>query len=508
MIAGARHAAPASLLVFCAALALYVATLAPGLLWGGGDFARFQTWAYLGHVEGKVDIFAHPLWVYAAHPFTWLPIRDPAWRANFASAVFASAALVLVFLSAGYLTRSRAAVVLATAALGVSHTFWTYAVMPKVYSLNALLLAACLYLLLRWRTTKSEVYLALFGFLYGLSLLNHLVMATAAAGLAAFIWSTARLQRRPFRRSLVVAALSFGLGLLPYVFLMLRSATTEATGGTIARFGAGLAYALMHPTVLLSGLGWGVGLGLYQFPLTSAVGVAGLFHLWRRDRAAAAAIALIIVGTVAFLLGALDPEVGGVYVWNLHYYLQAYVVFALAMAPAFEVLWMRWCSGHYFRRVAVAAATVVAPIVLYAATPAIARRFVHNLPDFRPLPGRDNLAYVLSPWKQNEDGARAYAEGMLQALPAGAVLFADYGPWAVLRYLQVVEHARPDIDVVHLETEKTQVPMMLRYEGKPNLFLADTYRYYDLDGIRQHFEIVAAGPIYRLIPRPPAAPPG
>jgi len=176
-----------ALVVFLASLALYTMTLAPGLLWGGGDFATFQTFAFLGTVETPVGAFGHPLWVILAHPFTWLPFRDVAWRANFAAAVFGAIALSFVFLSAWHLTRSSVASLLATGALALSHTFWTYAVMPKVYSLNALILAACCYLLLRWREKAKDGYLYLFAFIYGLSFLNHLVMATAVAGFAALI---------------------------------------------------------------------------------------------------------------------------------------------------------------------------------------------------------------------------------------------------------------------------------------------------------------------------------
>lgn len=496
----ARRVVLGGVIVFGAALVLYTATLAPGLLWGGGDFARFQTWAYLGHFEGKVDIFAHPLWVYIAHPFTWLPIHDPAWRANFASAVFAATALVFCFRAACMFTPCLPAALLATAALAVSQTFWTYAVMPKVYSLNALLLAACIYLVLRWRASGHDAWLALFAFLYGLSLLNHLVMAPPAAGFAAFIAITLWVRRRDTLRAVLLTVLCFAVGLVPYVHLMLQTKTTGATEHTVLSYITGLGYAAAHPIELLKACGWGIGLGLYQFPLTGAVAVLGFVELRRRDAAAAALLCLIVVGMVAFLLSAVHPE-AGTYVWFLHYYLQAYVAVALAMAPGFEVVWTRWCSGRRIRQIAVVASTLLVPVVIYAAAPVVARHVVRNVPDFRPLPGRDNFAYVLSPWKHKEVGARAYGEGMLRALPAGSVLFADYAPWAVLRYLQVVERARPDVEVVHLETEPTQVPLILTYRDKPNLFLADTYRYYDLDGIRQHFDIVPAGPIYRLIPK-------
>jgi hypothetical protein len=138
-------------------------------------------------------------------------------------------------------------------------------------------------------------------------------------------------------------------------------------------------------------------------------------------------------------------------------------------------------------------------VLLYAAAPAVARRLVQTVPNFRPLPGRDNFAYVLSPWKHNETGARAYGEQMLRALPPGSVLFSDYGPWAVIRYLQVVEHARPDVELILLGSADSQVGAILPHRHAPNVFLADTYRYYDLAGIREHFDIVPAGPIYRLI---------
>jgi hypothetical protein len=355
-----------------------------------------------------------------------------------------------------------------------------------------------LLLLLRWRATRRDAFLCAAALLYGLSFLNHLVMATAAAGFGVFVamtvWSAPRAARTVWRAALCLVA-----GLLPYVWLMSQTETAGATGRTVMHFIHGVLYPLQHPRALLRGGAWGVALGLYQFPATAGAGILGLYVLWRRDRAAAAMLALIILGTVAFLFGALDPRAGSTYVWNLHYYLQAYVAFALALAAGFEVVWRRWCGGRRRRQAGVVLASVALPVVLYTAAPAVARRVVPAVPDFRPLPGRDNFRYVLAPWKHDEVGARVYGEEILRALPEGSVLFADYGPWAILRYLQVVEQARPDVEVVRLGVEAAQVPLMLRYGAKPNLFLADTYRYYDLAGIGAHFDIIRAGPIYRLV---------
>ncbi len=145
--------------------------------------------------------------------------------------------------------------------------------------------------------------------------------------------------------------------------------------------------------------------------------------------------------------------------------------------------------------------TVVLPVVFYALAPVVARPFVSNLPGFRPLPGRDNLTYVLSPWKHRETGARELGERILSALPPNSVLFADYSIWAVIRYLQIVEGTRSDVELVQLAGD--QVSRILRYRDRPYLFLVDVYRYYDLEGIRQHFEIQPFGPVYRLIGKSP-----
>ncbi|MBI4318110.1 MAG: DUF2723 domain-containing protein [Chloroflexi bacterium] len=486
--------------VFFGSLVLYALTLAPGLLWGGGDFATFQTYAYLRTIEVPGGIFGHPLWVILAHPFTFLPFRDVAWRANFAAAVFAAGALGVVFLSASYLTKSRLAALLGAGALGLSHTFWTYAVMPKVYSLNALLLALCSYLLLRWRDKQQDRYLYLFAFLYGLSFLNHLVMVTVAAGFGGFVvivlWQ--RCQFSKVWPPLLLSGLLFGLGFAPYLYLLFHGASASSAGETGLAFLKGLAYPLSNPQAMLKGLGFGGLLGVYQFPISTLFGMVGVFFLWRRDRAVATLIILGMLGTLAFMLAALDPAAGSTYVWNLHYYLQAYVVFSLAIAGGLGVVLVDWCARSARRQAVLIAVTLAFPVLLYAAAPSVARTFLQNLPDFRQLPGRDNLVYVLSPWKQQETGARDLGQDVLRTLPPNSVFIADYSVWAVIRYLQVVEKARPDVELVELPGPGQQAPILLRYRNAPNLFLADTYRYYDLQDIQDLFEVIPAGSVYRL----------
>jgi len=492
------------ILVFSFSLSIYTVTLAPGLLWGGGDFAVFQTRAYLLEIEA--DVLGHPLWVILTHPFTWLPIGDVAWRVNFASAVYASLALAVVFRIAWELTHSATASLLGTGALLVSHTFWTYGVMPKVYSLNALLLVACIYLIIRWGRDRRAGYLYTFACLFALSQLNHLVMATALAGFAVYIGLCFCNARDSLNlKQMSMAVFCFILGLVPYMYLTISTSAVHGTGGTITRFFWGIVYIFTQPQAFVLALGIGLLLLVYQFPATALVGVWGLRELWEKERSIGVLLLLIFLGDVTFLLASIDPRTSGSdYVWTLHWYLPAYVVYALLIAVGFNQAQTRWIQNNRTRQAATLLLTIALPILIYATAPVIVRTLASNVPGFRTLPGRDNFTYVLSPWKLNETGARPMGESILTALPPDSVLFADYSLWAVVRYLHEVEGLRPDVKIIELPTVASgqQLPTICAYSQTREVFLADNYtRYYDLPAIQEYYHIVPAGAVYHLIPK-------
>jgi hypothetical protein len=213
-------------------------------------------------------------------------------------------------------------------------------------------------------------------------------------------------------------------------------------------------------------------------------------------------LALIAAGNVGFLLGATDPRTGGEYVWNLHYYLLTYVVFAQWLAVGLAHLWPHLARTR-LRLTASALLMVGLPVMVYALAPIVARAFTANLPGFREVGGRDNLSYVLSPWKQDETGARTFAESILNTLPPDSILLADYSIWSILNYLQIVESRRLDLTLIQMPAAGTgrQLPLILSQRGARNLFIADANRYYDVAEIETRFNITPVGPIYRLIPK-------
>lgn len=505
-----------ALLVVVLSLALYTVTLAPGLLGGADDLARNQTWAFQGSVD-FFDVTSHPLWVYLAHIFIMLLWGDVAWRANLASAFFAVLTLFFIFMSSVSITKRLGISLLATATLAVSHTFWTYALLPKAYSLNSLFLAACVYLLLQWREKGRPVYLFVFAFLYGLSLLNHIMILLAGVGLIVFILVTVRSQgeMRDVGRLLLVSALLFCAGVIPFFYMLLSPGRGPAMGGQLLAFLVSLSYPLSHPASMIVALGEGISFALYQFPLTLFVGFAGLVRLWRLDRALFWLIVLAILGSCAFLMANLDPPVDATtsiffqhsFSQALVYSLPAIVVFSLALPLGFGALFDAWCLRRPYRYIVVILLALALPATLYAAAPRVARLFLKEVPGIQTTALHDNFDYVLTPWKQNETGPHLYGEQILAVLPARAVLFADYRDLWIVRYMQVVEKSRPDVTLVEaFPNQKQQVSLMLRYHGDGReIYLVSTpNRVYELDGIQQNFTIVADGLyLQRLVPKDP-----
>src|SRR5262245_15314668 len=148
--------------------ALYVWTLAPGLMWG--DDAELQRFAAVG--GARADAHAHPLWLWAASLLARLPFGALPWRVNLTSAIFGALTVGLVFLLAERLTRRREAAALAAGALAVSHTFWLHCVRTEVYTVFTALLALTLLGFAAWRERPRALLLAGTGLLAGVSLLS------------------------------------------------------------------------------------------------------------------------------------------------------------------------------------------------------------------------------------------------------------------------------------------------------------------------------------------------
>lgn len=466
-------------LLFVVGLALFVATLAPTVLWG--DDAELQRLAW---ARGEIDpAGGHALWLVVARGFTKLPWGDPAWRVNLVSAFFAALTLPLVASSIFRLTGRRAASLLGAGALALSHTFWLHAVRPEVYALHAFFYAAVIALALRWLERPERIVpAATAAFLAGLGVYNQLLMLTILPALAFLLWRQPGSSRIRF---LIVVPLAFLAGAAPCIFLALPSAMGEPA----LRLFANLGQLTLVPRDLLLGAGYLV----YQYPLGLIAAVAGIVSLWRHRREAAW---FLILAFGAAALFALNFHVRDQYV----FYLPAYLVAAILIGTGVAALWDALTALRLPARAAfLALALLAAPVFLYALAPRIAGALGAGIPSVREIPGRD-VSFFLWPPKNGYMGALRFAEGAFSAMPEKSVILADWTLSRPIRYMQRVEKRRRDIRVKNLGVEGgRQVPYLLQKSARFTIFIAAADHYYDMEGIRRHFDVTPADPIFRLV---------
>jgi hypothetical protein len=355
-----------ALVVTTFALALYLRTLAPGVL--GGDSGEFQFAAWLGG-------FAHPTGypLYLLLGWLWthlLPLHDPAWRMNAFSALWGGVATGLVYLLALRMLRqgttnpwSRILAFFAALTFAVTPTLWSQATLAEVYTLNAAFVAGILLGTVVWGQTGSRRALYLAALLYGLSLAHHRTTLLYLPAIAIFIWLAIRQQAASPRapasphlrvtlspRHLVTLVLLVLAPLLLYVIIPLRAPHVPYFRVQVA---PDQVLQLYHPTLAgfiehISGQGFGSALGaggvaaarlkglssLFSDELSwagLALGLLGVLGLARRARPLLALTGLSFLAVIGFnvLYG-----IGDIY----GYYIPAYLIWVLWMALGLGVV--------------------------------------------------------------------------------------------------------------------------------------------------------------------------
>lgn len=170
-----------------AALALYVRTLAPSLLWG--DSAEFQT---LSYTLGMTHPSGYMTQILFGKLFTYLPFGNIAYRVNLMSAFFGALAVAETYLIVRLLGGWRLAALSASVLLTLTEGFWWRALLAESYAPAAGMLAAVWLLVLGWRHTGRSVFLFLAGLVGGLSLGIHSTVVMTALAVLAFMALTAR----------------------------------------------------------------------------------------------------------------------------------------------------------------------------------------------------------------------------------------------------------------------------------------------------------------------------
>jgi hypothetical protein len=422
------HAAAVALVLF----ALYAATAPREVaMEDDGLFVLSSYFLGIEHPPG------YPLFTLAGHLFSRLPFGSIAYRVHLTAALFGGLACGVLWLVVRQLVAGRLPAYLAALGLGLSPVFWSQANIAEVYTLNTLFLFSVLYLAFRAAPLEGPAagrwVLPALAATAGMSLANHYpLMLLTAPGIAVLLWPCAADIRRRF---LLLAPL-FMLGVLPYVWLVVRSwAPLEVSfygplesWREILYFLARSGYAGVDHSAT-AGLVDHLNFLIFfwreffvQFALAgSLLAVAGFVAQWRVwGTRVALGLTLAFLGPSVVLLFILGFDYDGLYKHVFHVYpLPAYGIGAIWMALGFAQLREKL-------RPAVAAAACGA---LLAAI--LGLGLVRNLHD------------------ESEWVAR-YAKTMMDALPKDAIVVAR-GEWDLvpMAYYHLLEGRRPDLTLIH-----------------------------------------------------------
>src|SRR5215204_3747155 len=312
---------------------LYIGTLAPTVLpYSVPDTLDSPMLQAEVSVLGVGHPTGYPTYMMLTHLFTYLPLGDPAYRVNLASAVYGVAAVLVVYLAGLRLGGRAVAAASGALAFGLSGTFWSQAVIAEVYTFEAFLVALVILFVLLWRDRRDDRYLLLSAFLVGLSLTHHLTSVLLVLALPAFVFL---IDRRVFSRTgLMLKSLGlFLLGLLPLLYLPVRALMhaplNEADPSSLS---------LANPSTKLQLLGDHL---FGQFPLfLIIVGALAVVYLLFTDRATTVLLGTLFFGCLVQAAVYLQLGIEDFYVFLI----PAFLAFGLCISAGLGAL-LRWAEG-------------------------------------------------------------------------------------------------------------------------------------------------------------------
>ena len=465
-----HHDASISLALALGTLALYTATLLPGI--GSSDTAEFQR---VAPTLGVAHPTGYPLYTMLGWLWSQLLVGGtPAWRMNMFSACSAALAVGVLFLTARALGQTRLIAAAAALTFAVSATFWSQATIAEVYSLAALIQALLILALLRWRQGQSPLWLA--GLLLGLGLAHHRTIILMIPGAVLFLFLSHRAHRghrdddivsQPSVRSVasvakkeVAAALVAALaGCLLYLYLPLRAPQWIDSPQAFAQYVAGSSALSVWLTPAQPWLvAWEHVRELAQrfiwpqfFPLGALLAVLGGIRLWRCDRAVAVLLtlgyALVLLFCTLFFVQDVDV-----------FMISAHVIAALLLGEGAmflaEIIASLWplITNHKQDKQTSRQGNAYLQRLLVCLSPHLLVSLVG--PVLLLLPALLLLRNITPIRAANNGASEAIARATLaQPLPAGALLIIDWEAVEGMRYLQVIEGLRPDLEIRPLNAD-------------------------------------------------------
>lgn len=422
--------------LFTLACVVYIWGLAPTISWRDSpEFVAVVHTLGISHPAGS------PAYALLAKPMTFLPVGSIALRVNLFSALFGACTVALLF-SLLYDVLGEAprpvrfcASVSGALFLLVSESFWRFAEVAEVYTLQNFFIVLLLTILLKARACRQPAQVGfywLFAFLYGLSAGVHATMAFFVPAFLTFIGLTGLRTLRG--KGLAFLAFFFLLGFAVYLYLPLRSLSEPVFDWgdpqTLQQF-------LVHITdrkdsaTHLAFSWWKLPhqIQVYIANLSNEFstfglifGLLGCIAFFFRDKSLSLLLSLVFLGNVLFFIQSWTAAFG---------FLPSFVVFSI---------WIGYGVHTCFCLL----------ITLYQQyTPRIPYVLVNTflLAGLLITPGQTFVRHVSAANQAGDYSAALYGKQLLEQLPPDALLFSHYS-WFPLLYLQHIERQRPDVTVM------------------------------------------------------------
>lgn len=426
--------------IFLACVLLYWPGLSPSVV--AGDGGEFQA---LSYVLGIAHPTGYPLFLLLGWIAAHLPLGgDVAYRLNLFSLLTGAGAMVFFYLVLRELDIRQAVAALSTLLLASAPRLWMHADAVEVYPLSVLLILLASWLLLRWGKGRAKLWVVALALGFGLT--HHISFRLLGPAVLAYLFLVEpRLLLHPRQWLPALPALVLPLALYAYVplraanFLALPQLQGQVLGlpkavaaGYVApQYTSGgfakLVLALNESRAFFVSTASGLAalpqyLALLgeQFPLLivlpmALLGLGAMFVRRWRD-----ALFFVLAYIVVFWFSLRYLNVAP----DLDHFIPCIVLTGLYFAYGADLLldWLR-------RRLCLTGWRGWIPIAMLACLPIynIAWQFPGSL-ESRQLQTKAQASAILS-----------------QPLPEGSIIAGAWSDLTPLRYLQQVEHVRPDI---------------------------------------------------------------
>jgi hypothetical protein len=487
-------------MVFCAALALYVVSCAPGVLWQDSGLIQYRVWH--NDIEGFLGLaLSHPLFYLLAIGLKYIPAGGFAYKVNLVSAIAAAVAVANVFLLVRLWFGRSFPAVIAAVTLALSHTFWLHACIAETYTLWTALFTGELIMLLRYIRTDRVHYLYALGLLNGLSIAVHILAVIPLACYAAWLLSV-QSQRDLYRRDLAIVVLLWIAGALPYECLIVKNMIqTGDVAGTLssAAFGRSWQGAVLNTSLSMRMAQENLLYILFNFPspniLLFFAGCFGVFKFSRRGGLRSVAVGLLVL----FFVFAFRYTVPDRYAFFIPFYCM------VAILTGVGTCWLQDWTNHKVVAFLVLLFSML-PIGIYAVAPTLVRRTPLDIGTRNDIPYRDDYSYFLQPWKTGYRGAGRFAREALNQAADNAVIYADVTTVAPLLLEQQAKAKRPDVAIISGTVNSKDAPQfnertIAQLLKDRSIYVVSSRPRYCPEFVLREYDLVQAGVLWQVVER-------